>query len=576
MAQDPAYIRQFFEGIRDERGFYRNTATRIGTAFLLLLNYLMDPEAPFIRKDQEDSTQYLLRLLGGAIVGDDKIHLNADGTITCGSITASMEGVFRNLRFSEVLKSNGATPGNDGTGIWMDASTGTITTDGLEVRGWMRVAKLVYNMIQVMEQDYQFSGGGDIERVEINNDGTWTLHFHKEKEGRHISFADFDILYGKMDEQPEPGGAYQYWTSWMRVCENGVTLNDGMTPDTVRVELWEDNMVPGGKNFGPKKMMTVAKRGNTQDTSRQSFWELSTTDERITYYWHVDQPILRADNYALCLGILPTILDTAGVLPDTRDPRMPSLYVNTIFYENAHHIYYPSRVVKEDRGAWVQNPTAIYTGIGGTYDNVEYVQGQTISEPYHFESFSRNMWLTYRLSPANASLTDERLLQKMRKEWHVDLETSRVWRYGALWECLVEGTTQAPEVGCTDWTLIQQPAIVLQITASKRLLRSRDFVPVGTVGTTLGFVLQFGGYDMTADIVRSEAVWTRQSVGADDDPALAAADAAWNQQHRYGDLSLAITKNDLPSNWTTAKEVQFTLTITRNSVPIGNKSILLH
>ena len=229
MAQDPAYIRQFFEGIRDERGFYRNTATRIGTAFLLLLNYLMDPEAPFIRKDQEDSTQYLLRLLGGAIVGDDKIHLNADGTITCGSITASLGGIFRNLQFSGVLKSDGATPGNDGTGIYMDATTGTITTDGLDVRGWMRVAKLVYNMIQVMEQDYQFSGGGDIEKVEINDDGTWTLHFHKEKEGRHISFADFDILMGKVDDNTGSGESYEYsMERWMSSQSREETTTTGL------------------------------------------------------------------------------------------------------------------------------------------------------------------------------------------------------------------------------------------------------------------------------------------------------------------------------------------------------------
>jgi len=342
---------------------------------------------------------------------------------------------------------------------------------------------------------------------------------------------------------------------------------------------------------------------------RQQSWVLSTTDQRLAYYWHVDQPILRADNYALCLGILPTILDDAGVLPDTRDPRMPSLYINTIFYENAHHIYYPSFIVKVDRSEWTQTPTSTYTGVDGTYSHDgtlsdeslaaevaagrmtaadearlkvirtwagTYVQNQIISEPYHFESFSRNMWLTHRLSPAHQSLTDLLVWQKMNKEWHVDKETSRVWRYGALWECLAEGTTQTPELGCSDWTLIQQPAIVLQITATKRLLRPRDFEPAGTVGTTLGFVLQFGGYDMTADILRSEAVWTRQSVGAELDPVLAAADAAWDLQHRYGDLTLGITKSDLPSNWTTAKEVQFTLTITKNGTPMGSRRITLH
>lgn len=530
----------------------------------------------------------------------------------------SVEGCAKvaDLVFSSILKSQGGSPDSDGTGIYMDALKGTIFTDGLDVRGWMRIAKFVYNMIQVMEQDYMFGGGGDIEESIDNGDGTYTLKIHKEKEGRHTSFSEYDILMGKADEGLTQGGSYFYYTSWSHVCQNGVTLNDGMTPDTVRVELWADNMVPGGRNFAPKKMMTLARRGNTQDPERQAFWELSTTDKRLTHYWNVDQPILRADNYALCLGIMPTILDTAGVLPDTRDPRMPSLYVNTIFYENAHHIYYPSRIVKEERGEWTLTPTSTYTGVGGTYthdgtlsdENLAaeviagrmsaadearlkvirtwtgtYVQGQTISEPYHFESFNRNMWLTHRLSPAHQSLSDLRVWQKMTKEWHVDKETSRAWRYGALWECLVEGTMQAPEVGCTDWTLIQQPAIVLQITATKRLLRKRDFEPVGTVGTTLGFVLQFGGYDMTADIQRSEAVWTRQSVGADDDElasdkarALAAADAAWNQQHRYGDLTLGITKNDLPSNWTTAKEVQFTLTVTKNGTPLRHKSITLH
>ena len=424
MAQDTSYIRSFFEDIRDERGTYQNTATRIGTAFLLLLDYIATIDYPYLRKDIDDNAQGHITFLKG--------------------ITARLQSLFEGLSFSDVLKSEGATDGFDGQGITMTAADGRIQTDALEVRGWMRVAKLVYNMIQVMEQDYQFSGGGDIERVVANQDGTLTLFMHKEKEGRHVSFTDFDILHGKMDEQVEVDGAYYYQTSWMRITENGITLRDGMQPDEVRVELWEDAAVPGGHNFPPKAMMTVARHGNTRDAARQSFWELSTTDQRIAYYWHVDQPILRADNYALCLGILPTILDNAGVLPDTRDPRMPSLYVNTIFYENAHHIYYPSQVVKVDRGLWTPTPTATYTGTDGSYDGEAYTNGQTIGEPYHCESFSRNMWLTHRLSPANQSLTDERLLQKMQKEWHVDKETSRVWHHGALWECLVEGTAEEP------------------------------------------------------------------------------------------------------------------------------------
>ena len=425
-----------------------------------------------------------------------------------------------------MLKSEGATDGFDGQGITMTAADGRIQTDALEVRGWMRVAKLVYNMIQVMEQDYQFSGGGDIERVVANQDGTLTLFMHKEKEGRHVSFTDFDILHGKMDEQVEVDGAYYYQTSWMRITENGITLRDGMQPDEVRVELWEDAAVPGGHNFPPKAMMTVARHGNTRDAARQSFWELSTTDQRIAYYWHVDQPILRADNYALCLGILPTILDNAGVLPDTRDPRMPSLYVNTIFYENAHHIYYPSQVVKVDRGLWTPTPTATYTGTDGSYDGEAYTNGQTIGEPYHCESFSRNMWLTHRLSPANQSLTDERLLQKMQKEWHVDKETSRVWHHGALWECLVEGTAEEPGFS-RHWTMISGQQLRLDFIFDRGTLVFVDDVQLLAEARIL-----IGTDDVTDEMLAKAAEaqidigWTWQRMSYEDGTQTA-ADELW-------------------------------------------------
>ena len=482
MAQSRSYIQQFFEGIRDERRTAANTATRIGTAFLLLLEYIAAIDYPYLRKDIDDTAEGHITFLKG--------------------ITAHLQSLFEGLSFSDILQSNGATSGFDGQGITMTASDGKIQTDALEVRGWMRVAKLVYNMIQVMEQDYQFTGGADIERVEQNQDGTLTLHIHKEKEGRHVSFADFDILMGKVDENTGSGGSYEYYTSWTRVCENGVTLNEGMTPDTVRVELWDDNMVPGGRNFPPKAMMTVAKRGNTRNAARQSFWELSTTDQRITYYWHVDQPVLRADNYALCLGILPSILDSAGILPDTRDPGMPSLYVNSVYYEHAHHIYYPSRVVKEDRGEWTANPTATYTGMDGTYNGVQYVQGQPISEPYHFESFSRNMWLTHRLSPAHTSQTDEQLLQKMRKEWHVDLETSRVWHYGALWECLAEGTTEEPGFS-TDWTMVSGQQARLDFVFDRGTLVWVDDVTLRAEARIL-----IGTSDVTDDVLQRATAGT--------------------------------------------------------------------
>lgn len=536
------YLRSIFETIRDEKRSHANTATRIGEAFLALLSFLED--SPYLRKDKADSTSYILTMLAGAVIGgSEQIKLNADGSITCGSVTSSLESVFQKLRIRDVLKSEGASSGFDGTGIYMTAGEGKIEADALEVRGWMRVAKLVYNMIQVMEQDYLFSGGGDIEKVERNGDGTYTLYIHKEKEGKHVPFSDFDILYGKVDDDGEMAGA-DYYTSWMRVCQDGVTQSERMAPDTVRVELWEDKMVPGNRNYAPKAMMTVARRGNTQDPERQSYWELSTTDHCLVHYWHVDQPVLRADNYALAVGILPAILDDAGVLPSTRDRRKPSLYVNTIFYENAHHIYYPSYIVKVDRGQWVAGPSTVYSGMDGSYDGATYIQGQTISEPYHCENFSRNMFLIHRLSPANSSLSDEQLLQKMRNEWHVDMETSRVWHHGALWECLVEGTTEEP--GISDhWTMISGQPLRIDFDFDRGTLVWVDDVHLQAEARVV-----VGNEDITEDILQLAAegvvdvTWTWDRMSGKNSTQTA-ADELWQPVTQVGSPNILIIDHKL-------------------------------
>ena len=44
--------------VRDERRIHANTATRVGEAMLALLAYIAN--APYLRKDQEDATNYLL------------------------------------------------------------------------------------------------------------------------------------------------------------------------------------------------------------------------------------------------------------------------------------------------------------------------------------------------------------------------------------------------------------------------------------------------------------------------------------------------------------------------------------
>ena len=528
-----ATIRQYFEGIRDERGMARNTATRIGTAFLLLLDELEGLGDEYLSSTGNDTAQGVITFLRGLLLGNGTYGLDADGLAR-----------LRSAIFTEKVE-----------------------TAALEVTGWARFEKLVYNMLQVMEQDYQFSGGGDIEEVIDNHDGTYTLLIHKESEDRHTSFSEHDILYGKVDELLGNG---IYYTSWMRVCEDGVTLNDGMQPDTVRVELWRNAEVPGQRNFVPKAMMTVARRGNTRDEQRQQFWELSTTDQRLTFYWHVDNPIISDEHYALCLGMLPDL----ACLPANRDRSLPSLYVNTVYAESVVHITYPLRTRKEDRGEWAPTPTATYDGpYDGSYGGTQYHAGDTISEPYHCGTHTMRDFLAYRLNPSWSHRSDDEIRELFTAQ-KVELETSRVWRFGCLWECQADGTTAEPGFS-DDWLLVSGTGWRVEFAFDRGLVVWCDDVQLRAEAR-----LMIGTSDVTNDVLQKAAAgtlgvqWTWDRLSGED-ATQTAADEMWQPtiegghhnvlliDHRLNDPS---RRQDCGPLWERLLRVVFRCTVAINGV----------
>ena len=60
--------------------------------------------------------------------------------------------------------------------------------------------------------------------------------------------------------------------------------------------------------------------------------------------------------------------------------------------------------------------------------------------------------------------------------------------------------------------------------------------------------------DITSDITADQVQWARIS----DIPA---EDVAWAILHQNDGLQINITPNDLPSNWLTARKVQFKVTV---------------
>ena len=135
-------LRTLYEGIRDERGTHANTATRIGNAFLALLSYLAG--APFLRKDQDDSTPHKLTMGAAEVRGD-----------------ASIKG-------DTIVGKEGFAGGLAGFGI-------RLGKNGMILRRFLEVPELRYNRVEVyVGNQWRAPGAGIIESVtpDTNSDGT--------------------------------------------------------------------------------------------------------------------------------------------------------------------------------------------------------------------------------------------------------------------------------------------------------------------------------------------------------------------------------------------------------------------
>ena len=162
--------------------------------------------AKFLRRDRPDQTPYLLKLLGGAHVGE-----------AVDSFLA-------------------------GKGTVLDPA-GRVQTNRLEVRGSLLVMELLINELHAMAGDYSFSDAGHIERVEDLGEDTYRLYIRKDTDADVTSLDVDDVLYSIVNNLR--AGGTDYYTSWMRV----VAKNAG--ENTLTVVLYPGAEVPGGTNYPP-------------------------------------------------------------------------------------------------------------------------------------------------------------------------------------------------------------------------------------------------------------------------------------------------------------------------------------
>lgn len=297
-------LRTMFEAIRDERKMYANTATRVGNAFLSLLEYLID--APFIRKDRDDETAYLLTLLKGAVVGEShNIRLNPDGSIRCGRIVVEGSAIFN---------------------------------------------ELVFNHQNVLEGDTYFTDRGIIEKVEHVNLGEYKLTFRKMHDNDRVTFHVNDILKCATNNLDV---ARTYTTSWMRV--ESVNLEE----NTCNVTLYNNADVPGGVNYPPQETSRSIRWGNTIDPNRQQTFFVSSVDGTFLFLQGVDAPIIDDRNISAFLGIPPQ-MDCLRDLPI--NARQPYIYARGLIVEDIIRIDYQGnpQYTARDKGQWKEDGVYIH------------------------------------------------------------------------------------------------------------------------------------------------------------------------------------------------------------------------
>lgn len=282
----------------------------------------------YIHKDRSDFTEFLLKLLGGAEIGE-----------TIDSLTA-------------------------GKGILL--KDGRVQADTLEARFALIVQEVIFNRLSAMESDYSFSESGTIESVELLEDGTYRLPLRKRWENDFTALDENDIIYGMVNNLASGGG--DYYTSWLRVLHVNTVSN------TIIAVMYPDDEVPGGKNYPPEPLMILSHRGNPVNEDRQGYWYISSREKCICMLDGVTKPILEENNYAIIIGKLKqlSLFDNLPI-----NYRHSYIYCRGIAIQDLLRIDYQGAPVRSEnnRGPWssedaVNNP---YQSTDTVYDAVYHV-----------------------------------------------------------------------------------------------------------------------------------------------------------------------------------------------------------
>lgn len=261
-----------------------------------------------LRNDQEDQTEHLLKLLGGAEFGNF-----IPGML--GGRGASIDAL-----------------GN------LEAESGTFRTA-------LRVLELIYNGLSVTNDKSIWSAGGTIERIEQQGDA-YLCWIRKQTDTDIVPFKVDDILLGNFNQT---GG---FFNSYSRV------INVDTAANTIVVVPGADEMVPSGKNYPPCELMVLARTGNFTDKTRQNSIYLDAETLQFVMLSGVDSYIISPLCKKGFMGVVdgPEELGLPAGTPIEKGDMVG--FYDKLFAKNFFTVDRKGQLVKKenDRGAWTANP----------------------------------------------------------------------------------------------------------------------------------------------------------------------------------------------------------------------------
>ena len=398
----------------------RNDATLPTTGYVQKEIEALDDH--FLIKDGTEAQQ-----VGGDVDFDGDISVSGDHIIGGSQSVAGNQIIKGNQEIEgEQTLVNGfhtqdfAHDSGQVRGAQLTAS-GVFYASGI-VANSFKIAELIYNVVRAQGGKTVLSNAATVEscRFKIKDvedlvseyagdvvDIEYVLLTIKTDENNKGSnpFLAGDILYGYVNNIGEDGSVSEGGECTMHIIEGPPEEN----PMVVKAELYAINEVlqPGDSNYydyvssniAPTAGMTLAQRGSTTDSERQTSIFFDAESGNIIMLQNVSTPRIKKEYYGTINGILPEELwgeiNKQYSYFKKTDPVVFAeygIFKNILQYDSKNNVIQR----ENNRGEWIQGET--YVNTGSYYDVVTYD--------------------------------------------------------GQLWKCIAQSTTSEPTSGNSDWLLL--------------------------------------------------------------------------------------------------------------------------